>query len=168
MIATYVQLTISWSLSKSEVGPMTRACVTRPSPLVGRVWAWPYKDVSIPSLKVYHWSTNCSRGGHSHMHSSNSYDWSQEILTVTLLLGLSLSICKCMCMSHKLPPTLHRQPLNEAWVRAGGCKQSLPRYPQGQSRTCYQECGCHSVYMQNICSICLLNTVSVFATYYNI
>ena len=29
--------------------------------------------------------------------------------------------------------------LNEAWVRAGGCKQSLPRYPQSQSRTCYQD-----------------------------
>jgi len=28
----------------------------------------------------------------------------------------------------------------DAWVRAGGCKR---RYPKGQSRTCYQECGCH-------------------------
>ena len=26
----------------------------------------------------------------------------------------------------------------QAWVRAGGCKWSLPRYPKGQSRTCYQ------------------------------
>jgi len=51
---------------------------------------------------------------------------------------------------HKLPPTLHRQPLNEAWARAGGCKQSLPRYPKGQSRTCYQECGCHSWYSKPI------------------
>jgi len=31
----------------------------------------------------------------------------------------------------------------QAWLRAGGWKQSLPRYPQGQSRTCYQECSCH-------------------------
>ena len=31
----------------------------------------------------------------------------------------------------------------EAWVHAGGCKQSSPRYPKGQSKTCYQECGCH-------------------------
>ena len=35
--------------------------------------------------------------------------------------------------------------LNDAWVRAGGCKRSQPRYLKGQSRTCYQECGCHSV-----------------------
>jgi len=33
--------------------------------------------------------------------------------------------------------------LNDAWVRTGGCKWSLPRYPKGRSRTCYQECGCH-------------------------
>jgi len=33
--------------------------------------------------------------------------------------------------------------LNDAWVWAGGCKQSLPRYPKGQSTTCYQECDCH-------------------------
>jgi len=30
--------------------------------------------------------------------------------------------------------------LNDAGVRAGGCKR---RYPKGQSRTCYQECGCY-------------------------
>ena len=29
--------------------------------------------------------------------------------------------------------------LNEAWIWAGGCKQSLPRYLQHQSRTCYQK-----------------------------
>jgi len=46
-------------------------------------------------------------------------------------------------MSQKLLPTLLRQTLNEALVRALGCKQSLPRYPPGQSRTCYQECSCH-------------------------
>ena len=34
-------------------------------------------------------------------------------------------------------------PLNDAWVWAGGCKRSLPRYAKGWSRTCYQECGCH-------------------------
>jgi len=39
--------------------------------------------------------------------------------------------------------TLYGQPLNEAWIRAGGCKQSLLRYPQNQNRTCYQECSCH-------------------------
>jgi len=35
------------------------------------------------------------------------------------------------------------QTLNKAWVWAGGSKPSLPWYPQGQSRICYQECGCH-------------------------
>ena len=37
---------------------------------------------------------------------------------------------------------LYEQPsaLNDAWVRAGGCKR---RYPKGQSRTCYQECSWH-------------------------
>jgi len=46
-------------------------------------------------------------------------------------------------MSHKL--AAHEQPgsFNDVWVRAGGCKRSLPRYRKGQSRTCYQECGCH-------------------------
>jgi len=40
---------------------------------------------------------------------------------------------------------LYEQPsaLNNAWVWAGGCTPSLPRYRKGQSRTCYQECGCH-------------------------
>jgi len=36
-------------------------------------------------------------------------------------------------------------PFNDAWAQAGGCKRSLPRYPKSQSRTCYQECGCHSL-----------------------
>ena len=35
------------------------------------------------------------------------------------------------------------------WVSAqrciGGCKQSLPRYPKCQSKTCYQKCGCHLI-----------------------
>ena len=35
-------------------------------------------------------------------------------------------------------------PFNNTGVWAGGCKRSLPRYPKGQSRTCYQESGCHS------------------------
>ena len=40
---------------------------------------------------------------------------------------------------------LYEQPsaLTDAWAWAGGCKQSLPRYPKGQSIACYQECGCH-------------------------
>jgi len=38
---------------------------------------------------------------------------------------------------------LYWQTLKKAWVQAGGCKQSLLRYPQGQSRTYYHECGCH-------------------------
>ena len=54
-----------------------------------------------------------------------------------------VSYCALIGTSHKLPPTLYRQPLDETCVRAGGCKQSLPGYPQGQSRTCYQECSCH-------------------------
>jgi len=40
-----------------------------------------------------------------------------------------VSYCTLFGMSHKLPPTLYRQALNEAWVRADGCKQSLPGYP---------------------------------------
>jgi len=54
-----------------------------------------------------------------------------------------VSYCGLIWMSHKLPPTLCRQSSNKAWVWAGGCKQSLPRYLQGQSRTCHQECSCH-------------------------
>ena len=40
---------------------------------------------------------------------------------------------------------LYEQPsaFNDAWIWAGGCKRSLTRYPKGQSRICYQECGCH-------------------------
>jgi len=37
--------------------------------------------------------------------------------------------------------------LKDVWVRAGGCKQ---RYPKGQSRTCYQECGCHLILLRFI------------------
>ena len=48
-----------------------------------------------------------------------------------------VSYCALIGTSHKLPPTLHRQPLNESWVRASRCKQHLPRYPQW-SRTRYQ------------------------------
>jgi len=45
---------------------------------------------------------------------------------------------------------LYEQPgaVNDAGVWAGGCKWSLPRYPKGQSRTCYQECGCHLLVKQ--------------------
>ena len=37
---------------------------------------------------------------------------------------------------------LYGKPWNKAWVRADGCKPSLPKHPQGQSKTWYQECGC--------------------------
>jgi len=40
------------------------------------------------------------------------------------------------------------------WARAGGCKQSLPRYPKGQSRTRYQECGCHLEERKTFCLFC--------------
>jgi len=36
-----------------------------------------------------------------------------------------MRLCALIEMSHKW------QPLNEAWVWAGGCRQSLPRYLQG-------------------------------------
>jgi len=39
------------------------------------------------------------------------------------------------------PYTLHQQHYT---MLEYGCKQSLPMYPQGQSETCYQECGCNS------------------------
>ena len=62
-------------------------------------------------------------------------------INVSIYLKLyPVSYCAIIAMNHKLLPTLYRQPLNKAWVQAGGCKQSLPRYSQGQSRTCYQEC----------------------------
>jgi len=54
-----------------------------------------------------------------------------------------------MCINWNEPQVSHiqlyEQPsaLNDAWVWAGGCKWSLPTYPKGQGRTCYQECGCH-------------------------
>jgi len=54
-----------------------------------------------------------------------------------------------MCVNWNEPQVsriqLYEQPstLNDVWVWAGGCKRSLPRHPKGQSRTCYQECGCH-------------------------
>jgi len=51
--------------------------------------------------------------------------------------------CVLIETSHKLAAynyTSKPSALKDAWVRAGGCKQ---RYPKGQSRTSYQECGCH-------------------------
>jgi len=54
-----------------------------------------------------------------------------------------------MCVNWNEPQVSHIHlyeqlcALNDAWVWVGGCKWSLPRYPKGQSRTCYQECGCH-------------------------
>ena len=55
--------------------------------------------------------------------------------------------CALIGTSRKLAAYSYAQPttLNDAWEWAGGCKRSLPRYPKGQSRTCYQECGCHLV-----------------------
>ena len=44
--------------------------------------------------------------------------------------------------------TAYWQNLNKAWVRAGRYKRSLRRYPQCQSRTCYQECGCRLISMK--------------------
>jgi len=46
--------------------------------------------------------------------------------------------CESLCINWN--ESLYRQPLNKDWIWGGKCKQSLPRYPQGQSRTCYQEC----------------------------
>jgi len=42
---------------------------------------------------------------------------------------------------------IYEQPsaLSDDWIRAGRCKR---RYPKGQSRTCYQECGCHLINSQ--------------------
>ena len=60
-----------------------------------------------------------------------------------------------MCVNWNEPPVsriqLYKQPsdFNDAWVWAGGCKWSLPRYPKGQSRTCYQDCGCHLIAERN-------------------
>ena len=52
----------------------------------------------------------------------------------------TVSLCvswELLCINWNEP--LYWQTLNKAWVGAGGCKQTLPRYPQGQSRICYQE-----------------------------
>ena len=38
-----------------------------------------------------------------------------------------------LCINWNEP--LYRQPLNTSWVRAGGCKQSLSRYPPSWSRS---------------------------------
>ena len=45
--------------------------------------------------------------------------------------------CESLCINWN--ESLYRQPLNKDWVWGGGCKQSLPRYPQGQSRTLLPE-----------------------------
>jgi len=50
-----------------------------------------------------------------------------------VLIGTSRKLAAYNYMSK--PTTL-----NDAGVQAGGCKW---RYPKGQSRICYQECGCH-------------------------
>jgi len=54
--------------------------------------------------------------------------------------------CVLIGMSHKLPPTLCKQPSNKGWVQVGGCRVC----PAGQvstrsGRTCYQECCCHLI-----------------------
>ena len=57
------------------------------------------------------------------------------------------SDCHCSLNLNSMVASCHfkiiRQSYNEAWVCAGGYKHSLPRQPQGQSRVCYQEGGCH-------------------------
>ena len=56
--------------------------------------------------------------------------------------------------SHDMCINWNEQPstLNDTWVWVGGCKPSLPRYPKGPSRTCYQECGCHLQLDHNYCA----------------
>lgn len=65
-----------------------------------------------------------------------------------------------MCINWNAPLAnhiqLYRQPLNKTWVLAGGCKQSLPSHPQGQSKAWYQECGCHSYKTKRILHTLLL------------
>ena len=67
----------------------------------------------------------------------NRNDWSNSVSSRDMCVNWNEPQISCI--------QLYEQPsaLNDAWVWAGGCKRILPRYPKGQSRTCYQECGCH-------------------------
>ena len=60
-------------------------------------------------------------------------------LARTNLINWTAWLSRDMCLNWNEQPSA----LNDAWVRVGECKPSLPRYPKGQSRPCYQECGCH-------------------------
>jgi len=92
-------------------------------------------------IQVYWSSINRS------IHLMNIVDLAINLPSEEAILSIS---CELLCINWNVPQaaayTLYRQPLNKAWVWATGCKQSLPGYPQGQSRTCYQECGCHLFY----------------------
>jgi len=65
------------------------------------------------------------------------------VITWCVLIGTSRKLAAYSYTAYWLT-------LDKAWVQAGGYKQSLPRYPQGQSRTCYQECSCHLNNMDTI------------------
>ena len=82
------------------------------------------------------------------------------------LRSVVITWCALIAASRKLADynyTSSLALLNDAWVRAGGCKQSLQRYLEGQSRTYYQECGCHLKYKNIIILILLLSWESGMA-----
>jgi len=55
--------------------------------------------------------------------------------------------CMLIGMSCKLP-TYYQQPLNEASVGVGGCKQSLSKHSLGQWKSWYtMECSCHWLFI---------------------
>jgi len=62
--------------------------------------------------------------------------WSTEPRGHHVTCALIGICCKLAAFNYTL-----NSALNDAGVRAGGYKQNL--YPKGQSKTCYQECGCH-------------------------
>ena len=71
--------------------------------------------------------------------------------TIILFLWYSYSQIKCLYFNVIVFP--FRQFFHKslkAWAKFIQLQTELPRCPQGQSRTCYQECGCHLVYTANI------------------
>ena len=74
-----------------------------------------------------------------------------EVVSAVIIFVFLLATIACSIQTARLSPDVYinlnnlfaaaniiRTPWNEA-SGVGGCKWSLPGYPQGQSKTCYQE-----------------------------
>jgi len=99
------------------------------------VMHWCLYDETHPCVKVMStvvmFCLRFGRHGSLELHQMNSV-----VITWHALIGTSRKLAVYNY-------TAYWQTLNKAWVWTGGYKQSLLRYAQVQSRTCYQECGCH-------------------------